>query len=87
MRWPVPRSDLVKDIIVVDNGSEEDELGLLRQRHQKGDFTLVEVGENRFFGEGNNIGVDYADTDYIMFLNNDAFVQPGCIEALAGHHA
>lgn len=77
-------SDLVKDIIVVDNGSEEDELGLLRHRHQKGDFTLVEVGENRFFGEGNNIGVDYADTDYIMFLNNDAFVQPGCIEALAG---
>ncbi len=46
------------------------------------DFVLVEVGVNRFFGEGNNIGVDYAHGDYIVFLNNDAFVQPGWIEAL-----
>ena len=38
---------------------------------------------NRFFGEGNNIGVDYAHGDFIVFLNNDAFVQPGWIEALA----
>ena len=76
-------SNLVKDVIVVDNGSGEDELAPLRRRHQKGDFTLVEVGVNRFFGEGNNIGVDFADSDYIMFLNNDAFVQPGCIDVLA----
>ena len=47
------------------------------------DFVLVEVGVNRFFGEGNNIGVDYAHGDYIVFLNNDAFVQPGWIEALS----
>ena len=41
------------------------------------------MGENRFFGEGNNIGVDAARGDYIVFLNNDAFVQPGWIEALS----
>ena len=46
------------------------------------DFVLVDVGVNRFFGEGNNIGVDFAHGDYIVFLNNDAFVQPGWIEAL-----
>ncbi len=49
----------------------------------QGDFVLVEVGENRFFGEGNNIGVDEALGDYIVFLNNDAFVEPGWIEALS----
>jgi len=77
-------SDLIRDIIVVDNGSNPEEVAILRTRkaHQD-DFTLVEVGINRFFGEGNNIGVDFATSDYIVFLNNDAFVQPGWIEVLA----
>ena len=44
---------------------------------------MVEVGENRFFSEGNNIGVDFATGDFIVFLNNDAFVEPGWIEELA----
>ena len=76
------KSPLIRDIIVVDNGSDPENLTILRERHRKKDFVLVEVGENRFFSEGNNIGVDYAETDYIVFLNNDAFVQPGWIEEL-----
>jgi GT2 family glycosyltransferase/glycosyltransferase involved in cell wall biosynthesis len=76
-------SELIREIIVVDNGSDADELAILRTRHAQDDFVLVEVGENRFFGEGNNIGVDEAGGDYIVFLNNDAFVQPGWIEALS----
>jgi GT2 family glycosyltransferase/glycosyltransferase involved in cell wall biosynthesis len=76
-------SSLIRDIIVVDNGSSPEEIAILRKRHAAGGFTLVEVGVNRFFGEGNNIGVDFASSDYIVFLNNDAFVQPGWIEALA----
>jgi len=76
-------SPLIRDIIVVDNGSSPEQVAILRKRHAGGGFTLVEVGVNRFFGEGNNIGVDFAGTDYIVFLNNDAFVQPGWIEALA----
>jgi GT2 family glycosyltransferase/glycosyltransferase involved in cell wall biosynthesis len=75
-------SGLVREIIVVDNGSSDAELSILRRRHRQEDFVLVEVGINRFFGEGNNIGVDFARGDYIVFLNNDAFVQPGWIEAL-----
>ena len=77
------RSDTVREIIVVDNGSDAEELATLRLRHAQGDFVLVEVGENRFFGEGNNIGVDVAGGDYIVFLNNDAFVEPGWIDALS----
>jgi len=77
------RSELIREIIVVDNGSGAEELALLRLRHAQGDFILLEVGENRFFGEGNNIGVDAAVGEYIVFLNNDAFVQPGWIEALS----
>jgi O-antigen biosynthesis protein len=77
------KSDLIREIIVVDNGSDHDQVQVLRRRHRREDFTLVEVGENRFFSEGNNIGVDFAHGDYVVFLNNDAFVQPGWIEALA----
>jgi GT2 family glycosyltransferase/glycosyltransferase involved in cell wall biosynthesis len=78
------QTDLVHEIIVVDNGSEDDDLAILRrrQREHRPDFTLVDVGENRFFSEGNNIGVDHARTDYVVFLNNDAFVRPFWIEAL-----
>jgi GT2 family glycosyltransferase/glycosyltransferase involved in cell wall biosynthesis len=78
-------SDLVHEVIVVDNGSDDDELAVLRkrQREHRPEFTLVDVGENRFFSEGNNIGVDHARTDYVVFVNNDAFVRPGWIEALA----
>ncbi len=77
------RSSLIREIIVVDNGSTPDEVAILRTRHRRRDFTLVEVGVNRFFSEGNNIGAGYAHGDYIVFLNNDAFVEPGWIEALA----
>jgi GT2 family glycosyltransferase len=77
------QSELIREVIVVDNGSDYEELVILHERHRQADFVLVEVGVNRFFGEGNNIGVDYAHGDYIVFLNNDAFVQPGWIEALS----
>jgi GT2 family glycosyltransferase/glycosyltransferase involved in cell wall biosynthesis len=78
------QSTLIREVIVVDNGSRDEELAILRSRHRTSDFKLVEVGENRFFSEGNNIGVDFAHGDYIVFLNNDAFVEPGWIESLAG---
>jgi GT2 family glycosyltransferase/glycosyltransferase involved in cell wall biosynthesis len=77
------KSQLINDVIVVDNGSDDDEIAILRRRHRVDSFSLVEVGENRFFSEGNNIGVDFAESEYIVFLNNDAFVQQGWIEALA----
>ena len=76
-------SVLVREIIVVDNGSDYEEVAILRHHKKKAEFLLVEVGENRYFSEGNNIGVDFATGDFVVFLNNDAFVEPGWIEELA----
>ncbi len=76
-------SDLIRDIVVVDNGSTEEQVAILREHNRTRRFTLVEVGENRFFSEGNNIGVDHTSSDFIVFLNNDAFVHPGWVETLA----
>src|SRR5580698_258492 len=76
-------SVLIREVIVVDNGSDDEEVAILRQHKRANDFVLVEVGENRYFSEGNNIGVDFATGDFIVFLNNDAFVEPGWIDELA----
>ena len=37
---------------------------------------------NRYFGEGNNIGVEASRGRYLVFLNNDAFVTPNWLEPL-----
>lgn len=79
-------SPLVREVLVVDNGSRARELSILRRNRHKmgGKARLVEVGANRYFGEGNNLGAEAASGKYLAFLNNDAFVEPGWLEELAG---
>jgi GT2 family glycosyltransferase/glycosyltransferase involved in cell wall biosynthesis len=68
------------EIIVVDNGSRSEDFDLLC-RHA-GAATVVRVDCNRGFGEGCNIGVEHARGEFLLFLNNDAFLTAGCMEAL-----
>ena len=76
------RSELIKEIIVVDNGSDPECVATLQSRAD--DLVhILPIGVNRYFGEGNNIGVEAATGDFLVLLNNDAFVQPGWIEHLA----
>ena len=46
------RSELIREIIVVDNGSDPEELSVLRRRHARGDFVLVEVGDEPVLRRG-----------------------------------
>jgi len=73
--------DFVREIIVVDNGSPEASVDAL-EKAIDGAARLIRVGTNRYFGEGNNIGVEEAEADFILLLNNDAFVEPDCIPEL-----
>ncbi len=68
------------EIIVVDNGSSPENFAPLRELEGPGRVIRLEV--NRYFGEGNNIGAEAARGDYVLFLNNDAFVTPGWLEPL-----
>jgi GT2 family glycosyltransferase/glycosyltransferase involved in cell wall biosynthesis len=68
------------EIIVVDNGSDPHEFHLLERIY--GDFRLVRLPINRFFGEGNNVGVQASRGKYLVFLNNDAFVTENWLEPL-----
>ncbi len=63
------------EIIIVDNGSRDEEIELLRANATLA--RVIPLGANRYFGEANNIGVEAARGRYICLLNNDAFVHEG----------
>lgn len=70
-------------VLVVDNASSDNTVQLIRSY-----FPTVHINEmssNLGFGRANNIGLKSAlkeGADYIFLLNQDAWVQPGCIEKL-----
>jgi len=68
------------EIILVDNGSTAECFELLRARDMP--VRLVQNAANVYFGEGNNLGADAARGEYLLFLNNDAFLAPHCVDAL-----
>lgn len=62
------------EVVVVDNGSEDHVLPILRSYRDKGLITtLVENPVNSFFSEGNNIGVRHTNpsSEYVLLLNSD----------------
>ncbi|MFH1670260.1 MAG: glycosyltransferase family 2 protein [Patescibacteria group bacterium] len=71
------------EIIVIDNHSDDDSIGILRNRLE--DFKnvcIVESPRNLGFGKGNNIGERYATGEFIVILNPDTEPEPGAIEKL-----
>lgn len=68
------------EVIIVDNGSGWDEFSLLCQ-YGLG-TRIIRLDRNLGFGEGNNIGTDVARGEFLVFLNNDAFVTVGWLEPL-----
>lgn len=68
-------------LVVVDNGSTDDSLALLRQR-----FPAVPVlanGGNVGFAAGNNVALRDLTSDAALLLNPDVILSPGCVGALA----
>ena len=69
-------------VIVVDNGSQEEQVATLRSLAS---IHLIENEENLGFTGGNNVGIEYAlaqGFDQIMLLNNDTEVAPNFLEHL-----
>jgi GT2 family glycosyltransferase len=68
------------EIIVVDNASPNDSLVQLEQ-----DFDYIKTitsSHNVGFAGGNNLGIDAATGDYLLFLNPDTEVEPDFFEPL-----
>jgi GT2 family glycosyltransferase len=79
----VLRDALVDELVVVDNGSSECEAQALRRLADRdGRVTLVSGHGNVGFARGANLGARRAKGDLLVFLNPDAFLQPGCVAEL-----
>lgn len=68
------------EVIVIDNGSTEDNPSVIKERFPG--ITFVETGENLGFAGGNNLGICMSKGKYILLLNNDTVVTPGFLEPL-----
>ena len=73
---PTPHS-----VIVVDNGSSDGTQELVRERFPA--VQLLDLGENLGFGKAVNRGVAAGNADSVILLNNDAYVQPGFLDAIS----
>jgi GT2 family glycosyltransferase len=69
------------ELIVVDNGSTDGSVEMLRQRD---DLVLIEL-ENPGFGAANNAGAARAHGGYLLLLNSDCELDDGALETLADH--
>jgi GT2 family glycosyltransferase len=68
-------------LIVVDNGSSDGSVELVRERYPA--VQLIGTGENLGFAEGCNRGIAIATGAWVCLLNNDAIAEPEWAAALA----
>ena len=65
------------EVLVVDNHSSDDSLGYLRPRFPGVRFIASE--ENIGFGRANNLALEQARGEYILFLNPDTILPEDCV--------
>lgn len=70
------------DLVVVDHGSTDDTLNVVRARRP--DARIIEQ-ENKGMGGGNNAGMRVASGRYFFLLNSDAWLLGDGLERLVAH--
>ncbi len=64
------------EIIVIDNGSKENEAKLILDKYPK--LIVVRSEENLGFAGGNNRAMEEASGEFLFFLNNDTLLADNC---------
>ena len=73
----------VDELVVVDNGSAPEDEQRLRNLAASNPRVRLLTGQgNVGFAKGANLGARAAKGDRLVFLNPDAFLQPGCVAEL-----
>jgi len=67
------------EIIVVDNGSSDSSLDLIKGRYPE--VKLISLSENKGFCTAVNTGIEHSQGEYIAILNNDTEVVTDWLEA------
>ena len=78
LRALIENADAPFELIIVDNASS-DRTGELLDRVEN--RKLIRNSENRGFVKAVNQGAELAEADYLLLLNNDAFIEPGALGA------
>lgn len=73
----------VDELVIVDNGSTFTEAARLRGFAERDSRVVLVTGHGNIgFARGANLGARRARGDIFLFLNPDAFLQPGCVAEL-----
>lgn len=71
------------EVIVADNGSKDDTVGLLEKNFQSNaNFKLVKCDHNLGAGGGRNLGAKHALGEYILFVDSDNVVDKAMVSKL-----
>ncbi len=73
-------ASVLHDIWVVDNGSSDDSVAMLRRKFPH--VHVIESQVNLGFAGANNLAMQRSEGRYLILLNTDAIVTPGSILAL-----
>lgn len=68
------------EVILVDNGSEKNNEELFKSIYPE--LIYIQSEKNLGFAGGNNLGIRRASGKYILLLNNDTEIIPGCISSM-----
>ncbi len=68
------------DVVMVDNASSDGSVKYVKSNYQW--VSIIELDRNYGFAKANNIGVEHAKGEYVVFLNNDTVVTPAWLDPL-----
>ena len=68
------------EIVVADNGSEDDSLAFLKQEYPH--IRTISLNKNHGFSGGYNRAVEQIQSRYLLLLNSDIEVSPGWLEPM-----
>lgn len=70
------------EVILVDNGSREDHSAVFLKEYPE--LVYISSAKNLGFAGGNNLGIEKAKGEYLLFLNNDTEITGNLVSELSG---
>lgn len=74
------KQNVDKEIILVNDGSTDDSLQLIKQYESKYDCIKVVDKKNGGVSSARNVGLNVAKGDYVIFVDSDDFIDDGLLE-------